>query len=189
MTKNNKIIIGITGTLGAGKGTIVEYLKTKGFEHYSVRAYLIEEINKRQLPVTIENLAKVGNDLRSKHGASYIMEELYKKAQNLDTNVIIESIRTTGEVEGLKKLGTFYLIAVDAPLEIRYQRVLSRQGDNADIMSFEEFVKQENKQMNNLDPEQLNLAGCIKIADFKLTNNGTKEELWHQVDKVLEQIK
>jgi len=26
-----KIIIGITGTLGAGKGTVVEYLKTKGY--------------------------------------------------------------------------------------------------------------------------------------------------------------
>ena len=33
------IIIGITGTLGAGKGTIVDYLvKQKGFVHYSVRA-------------------------------------------------------------------------------------------------------------------------------------------------------
>ena len=31
--KNNdrKIIIGITGTLGAGKGTIVEYLEQRGF--------------------------------------------------------------------------------------------------------------------------------------------------------------
>ena len=38
------ITIGITGTLGAGKGTIVEYLqKEKGFSHYSVRAFLTDE--------------------------------------------------------------------------------------------------------------------------------------------------
>ena len=39
------IIIGITGTLGAGKGTIVEYLVgKKGFKHYSVRELLSEII-------------------------------------------------------------------------------------------------------------------------------------------------
>ena len=36
-------IIGITGTIGAGKGTIVDYLvKQKNFKHYSVRNFLIE---------------------------------------------------------------------------------------------------------------------------------------------------
>jgi len=45
-------IIGITGTLGAGKGTIVGFLSTKkGYVHYSVRAYLIEEIEKRGMKV------------------------------------------------------------------------------------------------------------------------------------------
>lgn len=45
------LVIGITGTLGAGKGTIVDYLvDSKGFAHYSVRAYLIEEIKKREPP-------------------------------------------------------------------------------------------------------------------------------------------
>ena len=34
------IIIGITGTIGAGKGTIVELLIKKGFKHYSVRDFL-----------------------------------------------------------------------------------------------------------------------------------------------------
>jgi len=39
------MILGITGTFGAGKGTIVEYLKTKGFSHYSVSEdFLIPEI-------------------------------------------------------------------------------------------------------------------------------------------------
>jgi dephospho-CoA kinase len=36
-------IIGITGTIGAGKGTVVEYLVgQKGFDHYSVRSFLID---------------------------------------------------------------------------------------------------------------------------------------------------
>ena len=31
------MIIGLTGTLRAGKGTLVEVLKENDFEHYSVR--------------------------------------------------------------------------------------------------------------------------------------------------------
>ena len=42
------ITIGITGTLGAGKGTIVDYLiKNRGFVLYSVRSFITEEINRR----------------------------------------------------------------------------------------------------------------------------------------------
>ena len=41
------ILIGITGTLGAGKGTVVDFLiENYGFKHYSVRGFLTEEIEK-----------------------------------------------------------------------------------------------------------------------------------------------
>ena len=78
------ITIGITGTLGAGKGTIVDYLvKNRGFVHYSVRAFLTEEIKRRGLEVNRDTMAMVGNDLRAKHTPSYIVEELYKHIQSL----------------------------------------------------------------------------------------------------------
>ncbi len=44
------LIIGITGTLGAGKGTIVDYL-VKRKKHSAItlfRAYLIQEIKKKK---------------------------------------------------------------------------------------------------------------------------------------------
>ena len=61
------IIIGITGTIGAGKGTIVEYLTDKkGFTHYSVRSFLIDEIKKRGFEVNRDSMVLVANDLRKK---------------------------------------------------------------------------------------------------------------------------
>ena len=87
-------IIGITGTLGAGKGTIVDYLVDKmGYIHFSVRAYLIEEIKKRGLVVNRDSMTNVANELREKHSPSFIIEELYKKATELGRNSIIESRR------------------------------------------------------------------------------------------------
>ena len=56
-------IVGITGTLGAGKGTIVEYLKTKGYIHLSVREYLISELQKRNLEINRDNLRELANNL------------------------------------------------------------------------------------------------------------------------------
>ena len=92
------IIFGITGTLGAGKGTVVEYLKQKGFTHYSVREFLIEEIKRRGLPVNRDSMNMIGEGLRAEHGASYIVGILYDRAAQAGADAIIDSIRTPGEI-------------------------------------------------------------------------------------------
>ena len=67
------IVIGITGTLGAGKGTIVDYLvKNKGFNHFSVRSFIAQEIQNRGMTVNRDSLTEVANDLRSANSPSYI---------------------------------------------------------------------------------------------------------------------
>ena len=44
---DNKLeVFGITGTNGSGKGTVVEFLKQKGFKHYSASELILEEIVK-----------------------------------------------------------------------------------------------------------------------------------------------
>lgn len=105
------IVIGITGTLGAGKGTIVDYLlKNKGFKHYSVRAYIAEEITRRGLEVNRDTLTAVANDLRASHSPSYITDQLYLRAVEEGQNAVIESIRTPGEIQSLRQKGEFYLL-------------------------------------------------------------------------------
>jgi dephospho-CoA kinase len=97
------IIIGITGTLGADKGTVVEYLKTKyGFQHFSASAYIGEEVVRRGMEVDRDTLTQVANDLRASNHPAYIIEKLFKKAAMSGKNSIIESIRTVGEIELLR---------------------------------------------------------------------------------------
>ena len=103
------MIIGITGTLAAGKGTVVEYLESKGFRHFSVRAYLIEVIEERGLPVNRDSMVLVANELREKNSPSFIVEELYRKASEEGGDVIIESIRAEGEITALRAKGEFFL--------------------------------------------------------------------------------
>jgi dephospho-CoA kinase len=180
------MIIGITGTNGAGKGTVVDYLvKEKGFTHYSVRDFLYEEIDRRGMPRDRNSTNIVGNDLRKTYGPAYIFEQLLARAQARSGDTVIESMRTIGEAEYFKSQGAL-IWAVDADKQKRYERVVLR-GTGLDKVSFEDFCAQEDREMNQKEKHDMNIAGVIAMADTVLTNNGTQEELFQQVEQALAQ--
>jgi len=184
------MIIGITGTFGAGKGTVVEFLLKKGFKHYSVREFLTQELLRRGMDVSQGNMFLVANDLRAKFGSSHIVEELYSQAARDGGDAIIESVRCPGEVDALKGKDGFVLFAVDADVETRYSRIVDRKGSASDErnFSFEKFVEREQDQEGNKDPTKQNLGKCIEMANYKFMNDWTIEELHNKVEAVLEKL-
>jgi dephospho-CoA kinase len=179
-------IIGITGTLGAGKGTLVDYLlKKKNFLHFSVRQYLTEEIIRRGLVVNRDSMTSVANDLRANNSPSFIIEELYAEAKKSGRDSIIESIRTPGEIDFLNKQGNFILLAVDADPKLRFERIVVRASET-DRIDFETFVANERREMSSKDANKQNLGKCIERADIVLNNNGSIDHLINQLNHYLQ---
>ncbi|MES3005902.1 MAG: AAA family ATPase [Patescibacteria group bacterium] len=179
------IIIGITGTIGAGKGTVVEYLsKKKDFMHYSAREFLTTEVKRRGLPVDRDSFTTVANSLRHENGPFFIALSLYETAAAEGKNAIIESLRTPGEVSFLRDKDNFFLLAVDANIELRYERIVKRNL-STDHVTLERFKSDEQREMSSSDPSSQNLRACIDMADGIVYNQGSLEELYEAVDKAL----
>lgn len=181
------IIIGITGTLGAGKGTVVDFLVNKGFVHYSVRGFLSDELKKRGVAVNRDTLTHHANELRAENSPAFLIEQLYNKAFENGKNCVIESIRTPGEIELLRKKPNFYLLAVDADPKKRYERILQRASET-DNIDFATFLANEEREMQSTDINKQNLSACIKQADYVITNNSNIENLNKQTEEFFKKL-
>jgi len=182
------MIVGITGTIGAGKGTVVEHLvQEKGFAHYSVRDFLCEELVRRGLPLDRDSMRETANALRAEHEPAYIITTLYERAQAAGRDALIESVRALGEAEFLKERGV-KLLAVDAKRRVRFDRIVAR-GSSTDHIDFATFVAQEEKELSSTDPFGQNILGVMKMADCRIENNGTLEELYRRIEQALPQLR
>lgn len=181
------MIIGITGTIGAGKGTVVDFLVRRGFVHQSARAFVTQEIERRGLPINRDSMVLVGNDLRQQHSSSYIVEQLYARAQQQGGDAVIESIRTVGEVEALREHDRFFLLSVDADPKLRYERIRQR-GLVTDGITLAQFQAEEQREMTSTDPNKQNLGAVMALADATIRNDGTFAELYAKVEALLKRF-
>lgn len=181
------LIIGITGTTGAGKDTIAEYLKNQGFAYHSLSDILREECAKRKLLQDRDNLIAIGNELRTTFGPSVLGKLTAEKIARLqEQKALAVSIRNPAEIEALRAMPGFFLIAVDAPIELRYERIKNR-GRIEDSVTFEKFKEQEERELAGAATEQ-QLTQVMALADAHIVNARTLDELYHNIDTTLNQL-
>jgi dephospho-CoA kinase len=95
----------------------------------------------------------------------------------------VDSIRNPEEVAVLRRLPGFVLIAIDAPLELRFARSLERMRPG-DPETAEEFRRRE-EQENTSDPAAQQLRATSALADVRLSNEGSFDDLRRRVDELV----
>lgn len=182
------MIIGITGTDGAGKGTVVEYLvKEKGFAHYHARTLILEEVERQGLPADRAHLRIAGNHLRAQYGNDYVVRFFLARAKDSgDAQIVIDSLRTVAEAETLKAQGGI-LLAVDADQKLRFARVQQRRS-SSDQVDFETFTRQEALENDDTDPHGMQKRRVVEMADHCLMNDGTIEDLHRGIEAFLDTV-
>ncbi len=178
--KKKARFIGLTGTNGSGKGEAAAYLKKKGYDYFSLSDLIRENLQKNGKELTRNNLIEKGNELRSTHGPDILARMARKKVKG---KAVIDSIRNPFEVEYLRKDKEFILLAIDAPVELRYERVKKR-GRQESAASLQEFIKKEEEEMTGSEIGQ-QLRRCMKMADFIIVNDGTLEDFQLKLEETL----
>lgn len=173
-------IIGLSGTFASGKDTLAHYLVAEHkFMHIStsdmVRQEAMRQFGSTERPI----LHKVANALRAQDGPGILITmalAMYEAHAEKYDGIVISGIRSIGEAEAIKENGGV-LVFVDAPVEVRYERMASRKRDDESLLSLDEFKAGEAKELN-VDPTDKtiqNLGAMRKMADVYLTNAADKK--------------
>jgi len=164
-------LIGLTGTNGAGKGEAAAFFVSRGYAYRSLSDIIREDLAADGLPPDRDHLIARGNDLRRTGGPDILARRLLEQVSG---PTVIDSIRNPAEVERFRKENGFFLLAIDAPAPLRYERVMAR-GRNESASTLEEFVRKEAEEMGN-DPAVQQIHRCFEMADAVVRNDGTLEE-------------
>ncbi len=176
-----KLIVCLTGMPGAGKSTIADGLKPKGYEIINMGNAVREEAKKRNLEPTRENLGKLMLELREKNGPGAIAELVKSQIESSTSNVIlIDGVRSNDEIKVLKKFGTVKLLAVHASTDTRFD-FLQKRGRSDDPQTKEHFEERDNRELS------VGISNSIALSDYAISNIGlTKEELIEQTFKIIQ---
>jgi len=178
------MIIGLTGTYGSGKDTVAEYLeKMRSFTHFSLSDVLRKELEKMGVPAVRENLIRIGTELRANEGHAVLAKralEGFKPGYDF----VVTSIRHPAEIEELKSRGDFFMVNVDAPAALRFERISKRQrkGDPETLERLLELEKIESQTSGSGQQ----LGECMKRADHILVNDtDTLEGLHSRIEAMV----
>jgi len=184
------MIIGLTGSMGSGKGEIVKILEKEGFKYVTLSSMVREEARKRGVPEEREKLMEVGNSMRKEGGAGVLAVRAYESTLvNGGGKWVIDGIRNPAEIVELKKYEGVHIVGIKTDLNLLVDRILSRNRDS-DPKSREEVLRKVEREWGKGEPEDGQQVGkCMELTDYTIDNGGTLEDLANNFLKYYEQIK
>lgn len=164
---------------GAGKTKAAEFMSELGYPIISMGDVIRELAREKGLPINRGTLAKLMIEVRVKEGSEAVAKRCVSKAQAQDSPiVIVDGLRSLEEVNAFTKFFKVSILAILCSRETRFNR-LKERGREDDPKSFEELVKRDETELT------LGLGKLLALADYFVVNEGTKDQLRDEVQKVM----
>jgi len=126
--------------------------------------------------------------LRKEFGNSILAQRVLAKVTDPQKNYVINGIRNPAEIAELKNFPSFFLVAIDSPQQLRFQRMIQR-ARVSDPKTFYDFMKADNiDQGQNQDESGQQVRECMKLADYFLMNEFSLERLTDKIGFLIQQI-
>jgi len=178
----HKLIILLTGMPGSGKSIVAEVAKSMNIEVLSMGDIVREEVSRRKLQPTPENILKVATELRKIYGLDIIARRTTKKLIKIQSNVVlIDGVRGLYEVKVFKQYGECIVLAIHSSPKTRYER-LRKRNRPGDPKTWNEFI---NRDLTELE---FGIGNVIALADYIIVNEGSIEEFKRSVTTLLQEV-
>lgn len=178
----DKKIFGLTGLMACGKGTAAKYLSDRhGAQSIRFSTIVRDVLDRLYLPQSRANMQKMIPILLDGFGTDLLSKVMAQDVLKSDKNIIvIDGVRRFPDIEHLKKIPGFKLVAIEVEAKIRYQRLISRGENPGDKEKTWDSFLTEHQAVTEIDIPKLMAA-----ADIKIDNNGSLEDLYKQLDKLV----
>lgn len=183
---SQKIIIGFTGLMASGKDAAKKYLEEKyGAESFRFSSIMRDVLKRINVEMSRTNLSAVSLCLRQTFGEDLFAKVIASDAQNANSDiVVVDGVRRLADIAHLSKLDGFHLVAIEADPKIRHERLVKR-GENVgeSDKTYEQFIADHQAETELTIPE------VMSKADLKINNDGSFEDLYKQIDELVEKIR
>jgi dephospho-CoA kinase len=203
ITSEASHIIGLTGLPSVGKGEVACALAglaaARGWRLVSISFsdQIKDEAKSRGIPeasFTREILSRIGTELREKEGPGVLAARIAGKikawpGKKRPEVFVCDGVRHPGEAEALRAAfgKRFTLVAVEAePREIVRRLIARRRPDESPdaLRSEDAAIRLLEQELNGAPGRNApNVGDCIRIADHRIANHGTLEDLRRAVER------
>lgn len=174
-----QIILWFAWEMWCWKDAAAEYIFSKyWWRMFKFSSSLRDILDRVYIDKTRENLSKLSTILRSTYWQDILARIMYNDILvSQDDIILIDWVRREDDLVYLRKLPNFKLIYVETSLENRFSRI-SNRSENADDKwkNLEQFKKEQELET------EVKIRWLKQVSDFVFDNNGTKDELYKQID-------
>jgi dephospho-CoA kinase len=191
MTKTTKtrLVLGFAGFFASGKTTAARFAaRALGCATFALGDEVRRALRAKGKRVTREALQALSAAEKKKFGAGVWARRLAARIRKSKAQIaVVEGFRNLDEVRVFRRAfgKRFVLVAVTAPIELRYSRAKRRMRESERVASLAAFKRSEAREARGAG---WGIAECVATADFEIKNRGSEAALRAKVDALVSRL-